>query len=107
MAGVIDDVGGELIALIGAMKEGPLRRWLRVVVRFARDSVQTQWAAEARRLIPHRRTHSCPLRRLARQAHRSHLLIEPHPQALDVREIPRGRLGDLPPLKPVCSRYGG
>ena len=29
MAGVIDDVGGELIALIGAMKEGPLRRWLR------------------------------------------------------------------------------
>jgi hypothetical protein len=35
--GVIDDVGGELIALIGAMKEGPLRRWLRVVVRFARE----------------------------------------------------------------------
>jgi hypothetical protein len=37
--GVIDDVGGELIALIGAMKEGPLRRWLRVVVRFAREVV--------------------------------------------------------------------
>lgn len=36
--GVIDDVGGELIALIGGMKEGPLRRWLRVGC-FAREVV--------------------------------------------------------------------